>query len=108
MLDDIRWYIGMNSSITERAAGGRMGWGRHVEHMDGGRLPKMAMSHMEGGRSGRGRPRLRWKDCVEMVLGGLVGMAIGGSGLWIEGGGELWPMIQQSVSQEVVSSSPLI
>ena len=25
-------------------------------------------------------------------------MAIGGSELWIEGGGERWPMVQQSVS----------
>ena len=53
----------MNSSIRERVIRGRMTWAGNVERMDGGRLPKMAMSHLEGGR--RGRPHLRWKDCVE-------------------------------------------
>ena len=31
-----------------------MGWAC-IAYMDGGRLPKMAMSHVEGGRRGRGR-----------------------------------------------------
>ena len=50
-----------------------------------------------GGR-GKGRPCLRWKDCVERDFRRAGGMVIGGSVLWIDKGGELWPMMQQSVS----------
>ena len=61
-LDAIREELGMNSSITERVIRGCMRWAEHVERMVGGRLPKMAMSRVEGGRREMGRPRLRWKD----------------------------------------------
>ena len=67
-----------------------------MERMDDGRIPKKAMPRVEVGR--RGRPRLRWKDYVERILGGLVGMMIGGSGLWIGGGGEPWTMMLLLVS----------
>ena len=46
-----------------------------MERMDDGRLPKWAMSCVEVGR--RGRPRLRWKDCVERDF-----RRAGGAGDW--------------------------
>ena len=45
-LDDIREEIGMNMGITERVIRGHMRWAGHVDRMDGGRLPKMTMSHV--------------------------------------------------------------
>ena len=44
-----------------------------------------------------GEDRVRDRRTVlREILGGLVRMAIGGSGLWIEGCGELCPMMQLS------------
>ena len=78
-LVDIREEIGLPRSLTEKLIRGRMRWAGHVERMEGGRLPKMAMSHVEVGRRGRGRPRLRWKDCVERDF-----RRAGGDGDWRE------------------------
>ena len=37
----------------------------HVERMADDRLPKRAAEVREQGRRRRGRPRLRWEDCVK-------------------------------------------
>ena len=37
----------------------------HVERMGDDRLPKRAAELREQGRRRRGRPRLRWEDCVK-------------------------------------------
>ena len=39
-------------------------WAGHVERMADDRLPKRAAELREQGRRRRGRPRLRWEDCV--------------------------------------------
>ena len=39
-------------------------WAGHVERMADDRLPKRAAELREQGRR-RGRPRLRWEDCVK-------------------------------------------
>ena len=44
---------------------GRLQWARHVERMADDRIPKRAAELREQGRRRRGRPRLRWKDCVK-------------------------------------------
>ena len=44
----------------------RLQWDGHVETMAGDRLPKRAAELREQGRRRRGRPRLRWEDCVKM------------------------------------------
>ncbi|PSN34050.1 hypothetical protein C0J52_26279, partial [Blattella germanica] len=68
------WRIRTNSELTQLyknpniitlIKAKRIEWIRHVSRMDGGR------SIFEGkfeGRRDRGRPRLRWTDCVERNL----------------------------------------
>ena len=43
----------------------RLQWAGHVERMADDRLPKGAAESREQGRRRRGRPTLRWKDCVK-------------------------------------------
>ncbi len=43
----------------------RLQWAGHVERMADDRLPKRAAELSEQGRRKRGRPRLRWEDCVK-------------------------------------------
>ena len=43
----------------------RLQWAGHVERMVDDRLPKRAAELREQGRRRRGRPRLRWEDCVK-------------------------------------------
>ncbi|PSN36364.1 hypothetical protein C0J52_22873, partial [Blattella germanica] len=43
-------------------------WIGHVSRMDGGRSIKKIFEGKFEGRRDRGRPRLRWRDCVERDL----------------------------------------
>ena len=43
----------------------RLQWAGHVERMADDRLPKRAAELREQGKRRRGRPRLRWEDCVK-------------------------------------------
>ena len=56
---------GVQRSLTERLARSRLLWAGHVERMADDRLPKRAAELREQGGSRRGRPRLRWEDCVK-------------------------------------------
>ena len=52
-------------SLTERLVRSRLQWAGHVERMADDRLPKRAAELREQGRRRRGRPKLRWEDCVK-------------------------------------------
>ena len=56
---------GVQRSLTERLARSRLLWAGHVERMADDRLPKRAAELREQVGSRRGRPRLRWEDCVK-------------------------------------------
>ena len=43
----------------------RLQWAGHVERMADDRLPKRTTELHEQDRRRRGRPRLRWEDCVK-------------------------------------------
>ena len=43
----------------------RLLWAGHVERMEDDRLQKRAAELREQGRRRRGRPMLRWEDCVK-------------------------------------------
>ena len=45
--------------------GSRLQWTGHVERMADDRLPKIPAELREQGRRRRGRPMLRWEDCVK-------------------------------------------
>ena len=53
-------------------------WAGHVEGMEGVQLTKRADALGVEGRRRRGRPRLRWEDCVKRDLVGGNGMGSGG------------------------------
>ena len=52
-------------SLAERLVRSRLQWAGHIERMADDRLPKRAAELREQGRRRRGRPRLRWEDCVK-------------------------------------------
>ena len=60
--------IGMKKHLKIKVVGSRMRWAGHVQRMGEDRLSKRAWKAEEGGRRRRGRPKLRWKDCVKRDL----------------------------------------
>ena len=62
---ELREETGVQRSLTERLVRNRLQWAGHVERMADDRLPKRAAELREQGRRRRGRPRLRWEDCVK-------------------------------------------
>ena len=50
--------------MTKTLVRSRLQWAGHVERMADDRLPKRATELREQGRRRRGRPRLRWENCV--------------------------------------------
>ena len=56
---------GVQRNLTERLVRSRFQWAGHVERMADDRLLKRAAELREQGRRRRGRPRLRWEDCVK-------------------------------------------
>ena len=62
---ELREETGVQRSLTERLVRSRLQWVGHVERMADDRLPKRAAELREQGRRRRGRPRLRWEDCVK-------------------------------------------
>ena len=58
--------MGVQRSLTERLVRSRLqGQDMYIERMADDRLPKRAAELREEGRRRRGRPRLRWEDCVK-------------------------------------------
>ena len=62
---ELREETGVQRSLTERLVRSGLQWAGHVERMADDRLPKRAAELREQGRRRRGRPRLRWEDCVK-------------------------------------------
>ena len=60
-----RRRMGVQRSLTERLVRSRLQWAGHVGRMADDRLPKRAAELREDGRRRRGRPMLRWEDCVK-------------------------------------------
>ena len=62
---ELREETRVQRSLTERLVRSRLQWAGHVERMADDRLPKRAAELREQGRLRRGRPSLRWEDCVK-------------------------------------------
>ena len=62
-MDELRKEVGIQKCLMGRLVKSRMKWAGHVERMKENRLPMMAYVHQE--RRKRGRPRMRWRDCIE-------------------------------------------
>ena len=63
----------MRESLTWKLVRNRLKWAGHVERMEGVRLTNREDALRVEGRRRKGRPRLRWEDCVKgdlAVVGG--------------------------------------
>ena len=102
---ELREETGVQRSLTERLARSRLQWAGHVERMADDRLPKRAAELREQGRRRRGRPRLRWEDCVKRDV-----KRTGEEGDWKEKTGDRgWRRIADEAVKKVAgSTSPLI
>ena len=67
-MKELREEVGMKKHLKMKVTGSRMRWAGHVQRMGEDRLSKRAWKAEEGGRRRRGRPKLRWKDCVKRDL----------------------------------------
>ena len=61
----LREETGGQWSLTQRLVRSILQWAGHVERMADDRLPKRAAVLRVQGRRRRGRPMLRWEDCVK-------------------------------------------
>ena len=89
----------------ERLVRSRVQWAGHVERMADDRLPKRAADLREQGRVRRGRPRLRWEDCVKRDV-----KKAGEEGEWNKKTGDRggWTILADEAVQKVAgSTSPL-
>ena len=64
----VKEKMGVQRSLTERLVRSRVQWAGHVERMADDRLPKREAGLREHGRRRRGRPRLKWEDCVKISV----------------------------------------
>ena len=67
-MKEFREEVGMKKHLKMKVVGSSMRWAAHVQRMSEDRLSKRAWKAEEGGRRRRGRPKLRWKDCVKETL----------------------------------------
>jgi len=58
---DIRERLKVQS-IVEEIQTYQKNWKEHVERMQDGRFPKLALKYQPVGKRSRGRPKKRWKD----------------------------------------------
>lgn len=66
-LCDMRGEVDMRWTMTQKIVRKRLAWAGHVARMNEQRLPKR-VEQIECGTRGRGRPRIRWSDCVKRDL----------------------------------------
>ena len=67
-MEDLRKEIGLKRTLADTVRRNRLRWAGQVANMDEGRMPKRAFQQVMQGRRRRGRPRLRWTDCVKKDL----------------------------------------
>ena len=63
----------MNDCFRRQLVQSLLKWAGHIERMEGVRLTKKADALRVEGTMRRGRPRLRWEDCVKTDLVGVGG-----------------------------------
>ena len=71
-MEELREEVGVKESFTSKLVRSQLRWAGHVERMEGVRLTKRADALGVEDRR-RGRPRLRWEDCVKRDLLGVGG-----------------------------------
>ena len=64
----LREKVGTKASIIGNIVKSRMKWAGHIVRMKDNILPKIAEAKKVEGSRKRGRPHLRWEDCVKRDL----------------------------------------
>ena len=72
-MEKLREEVGVKESRTRKLVRSQLRRSGHVERMEGVRLTKRADALGVEGRRRRGRPRLRWEDCVKRGVVGVGG-----------------------------------
>ena len=64
----LREEVGTKAYIVVKIVKSRMKWAGHMVRMKGDKLPKRAETKKQEGFRKRGRPQLKWEDCVKRDL----------------------------------------
>ena len=64
-MKDLREEVGSKACIVGKIVKSRMKWAGHMVRMNDDKLPKRAETKRQEGSRKRGRPQLRWEDCVK-------------------------------------------
>ena len=67
-MKDLREEVGTKVCIVGKIVKSRMKWAGHMVRMKYDKLPKRAETKKQEGSRKRGRPQLRWEDCVRRDL----------------------------------------
>jgi len=64
----IRQQIGLDETITKEIEQNQLTWYAHVQRMEEGRLPKIALKWMPKQKRARGRPKKNWMDGIRKAM----------------------------------------
>ena len=67
-MKDVREEVGTNACEVGKIVKNRMKWAGHMVRMKDEILPKRCETKKQEGCRKRGRPQLRWDDCVKRDL----------------------------------------
>ena len=67
-MKDLREEVGTKACIVGKIVKSRMKWAGHMVRMKYDKLPKTSVTKKQKGFRKRGRPQLRWEDCVKRDL----------------------------------------
>ena len=67
-MKDLREEVGTKACIVAKIVKSRMKWARHMVRMKDDKLLKRSETKKQEGFRKRGKPRLRWEDCVKRDL----------------------------------------
>ena len=67
-MKDLREEVGTKACIVGKLVKSRMKWAGHMVRMKDEKLPKISETMKHDGCRKRGRPQLRWEDCVKRDL----------------------------------------
>ena len=67
-MKDLRQEVGTKACIVGKIVKSQMKWAGHIVRMKDDKLPKRSETKKQEGFRKRGRPQLRWEDCVKRDL----------------------------------------
>ena len=67
-MKDLREEVGTKACVVGKIVKSRIKWAGHLVRMKDDKLPKRPETKKQEGSRKRGRPQLRWEDCVKIDL----------------------------------------